>query len=55
MISELLNGWKKPRLIALHRIKKKQVLDIFSRPGLFDKMGTDHFYHTEEQALNCAW
>jgi len=34
---------------------KKQVLDVFVRTGLYDRLGAGVFFRTEEQALDYAW
>jgi sulfate permease, SulP family len=34
---------------------KKQVLDVFVRTGLYERLGTDRFFRTEDMALDYAW
>ncbi len=34
---------------------KKQVMDVFVRTGLYERLGTGAFFRTEEQALDYAW
>jgi len=34
---------------------KKQVMDVFLRTGFASEAWLDHFYHTEQQAIDFAW
>jgi anti-anti-sigma factor len=34
---------------------KKQVLEVFQRTGLYDKLGPQRFFRTDDQALEYAW
>ena len=34
---------------------KKQVMDVFERTGFHQHLGVDHFFRTEEQALDYVW
>jgi anti-anti-sigma factor len=34
---------------------KKQVLEVFQRTGLYDKLGPGRFFRTDDQALDYAW
>jgi SulP family sulfate permease len=34
---------------------KKQVTDVFIRTGLYNQLGPEHFFRTDDQALDYAW
>jgi SulP family sulfate permease len=34
---------------------KKQVMDVFIRTGLYNQLGPEHFFRTDDQALDYAW
>jgi SulP family sulfate permease len=34
---------------------KKQVMDVFQRTGLYQSLGAERFFRTEEQALDHVW
>ena len=34
---------------------KRQVLDVFERTGLYEKIGAENFFRTEEQVLEHVW
>lgn len=55
MITHLAERLKKIGITLLFTGLKRQVLEVFQRTGLVDKLGVNHFFRTDEQALEFAW
>jgi SulP family sulfate permease len=55
MITHLAERLEKVGITLLFTGLKRQVLEVFQRTGLFDKLGAGHFFRTDDQALEFAW
>ena len=55
MITHLAERLEKVGITLLFTGLKSQVLDVFQRTGLFDKLGAGRFFRTDDQALEFAW
>ncbi len=55
MITHLAERLQKVGITLLFTGLKRQVLEMFQRTGLSDKLGADSFYRTDDQALEFAW
>jgi SulP family sulfate permease len=55
MLSQLAERLDKAGIQLLFTGLKKQVLDVFMRTGLYEKLGSGRFFRTEDQALDHAW
>jgi SulP family sulfate permease len=55
MLSHLVERLDKASITLLFTGLKKQVLDVLMRTGLYDRIGAEHFFRTEELALDHAW
>jgi SulP family sulfate permease len=55
MITHLMERLEKIGITLLFTGLKKQVLEVFQRTGLFDKLGAGRFFRTDYQALEYAW
>jgi sulfate permease, SulP family len=55
MITHLTERLEKIGITLLFTGLKKQVLEVFQRTGLFDRLGAEHFFRTDYQALEYAW
>jgi MFS superfamily sulfate permease-like transporter len=55
MLAHLAERLDKAGIKLLFTGLKKQVLDVLTRTGLYDKIGTGRFFRTEELALDHAW
>ena len=55
MLSQLSERLDKAGIQLLFTGLKKQVLDVFMRTGLYEKLGPERFFRTEDQALDHVW
>ena len=55
MITHLTERLEKIGITLLFTGLKKQVLEVFQRTGLFDRLGSGRFFRTDYQALEYAW
>jgi len=55
MIATLAERLRSNNITILFTGLKKQVLDMFDRTGLTEKIGASQFFRTEEQALEHVW
>ena len=55
MLSHLAERLDKAGIRLLFTGLKKQVLDVFMRTGLYQRLGADRFFRTEDQALDYTW
>ena len=55
MLSHLAERLDKAGIQLLFTGLKKQVLDVFMRTGLYERLGSERFFRTEDQALDHAW
>lgn len=55
MITHLAERLEKVGITLLFTGLKRQVLEVFQRTGLFDKLGAGRFFRTDDQALEYAW
>jgi len=55
MITHLAERLEKVGITLLFTGLKSQVLEVFQRTGLFDKLGAGRFFRTDDQALEFAW
>jgi MFS superfamily sulfate permease-like transporter len=55
MLSHLAERLDKAGIQLLFTGLKKQVLDVFMRTGLYEKLGSGRFFRTEDQALDHVW
>jgi SulP family sulfate permease len=55
MLSHLAERLDKAGIQLLFTGLKKQVLDVFMRTGLYEKLGSERFFRTEDQALDHVW
>ena len=55
MITHLAERLEKVGITLLFTGLKRQVLEVFQRTGLFDKLGVGRFFRTDDQALEFAW
>ncbi|MGA9032289.1 MAG: SulP family inorganic anion transporter [Sulfuricaulis sp.] len=55
MLSHLAERLDKAGIQLLFTGLKKQVLDVFMRTGLYEKVGSERFFRTEDQALDHVW
>jgi len=55
MITHLTERLEKIGITLLFTGLKSQVLEVFQRTGLFDKLGVGRFFRTDYQALEYAW
>ncbi len=55
MLAHLSERLKSTGIEMLFSGLKKQVLDVFVRTGFYERLGSDHFFRTEDQALDYAW
>lgn len=55
MLSHLSERLNKAGIQLLFTGLKKQVLDVFQRTGLYQSLGAERFFRTEEQALDHVW
>ncbi|MEK7223938.1 MAG: SulP family inorganic anion transporter [Pseudomonadota bacterium] len=55
MLSHLAERLDKAGIQLLFTGLKKQVLDVFMRTGLYERLGPQRFFRTEDQALDHVW
>jgi len=55
MLSRLAERLNESGISMLFTDLKKQVFDLFVRTGFVDRLGTGHFFRTNEQALDHVW
>lgn len=55
MLDHLADQLHKTGIEIMFTGLKKQVLDVFMRTGFHQKLGPDHFFRTEDQALDYVW
>ncbi|MCR4301912.1 MAG: sodium-independent anion transporter, partial [Sulfuricaulis sp.] len=55
MLSHLRERLKAGGIEVLFVGAKKQVLDVFERTGLYERIGAENFFRTEEQVLEHVW
>jgi SulP family sulfate permease len=55
MLSHLTERLDKAGIQLLFTGLKKQVLDVFMRTGLYERLGSGRFFRTEDQALDHVW
>ena len=55
MLAHLAERLDKAGIKLLFTGLKKQVLDVFVRTGLYDRLGAERFFRTEDLALEYAW
>jgi SulP family sulfate permease len=55
MIAQLAERLEKVGITLLFTGLKRQVLEVFQRTGLFDKLSAASFFRTEDQALEHVW
>jgi MFS superfamily sulfate permease-like transporter len=55
MIGHLAERLEKVGITLLFTGLKKQVLDVFLRTGLYQKIGVERFFRTDDLALEYAW
>ena len=55
MLAHLTERLEKAGIRLLFTGLKKQVLEVFQRTGLYDRVGAEYFFRTEDQALDYAW
>ncbi len=55
MIAQLAERLEKVGITLLFTGLKRQVLEVFQRTGLFDKLGAKRFFRTDDLALEYAW
>jgi SulP family sulfate permease len=55
VVASLVQRLEENGVLMLFSGLKKQVLDVFGRTGLGDKLGPNRFFRTEDQALEYAW
>lgn len=55
MLSHLAERLDKAGIQLLFTGLKKQVLDVFMRTGLYERLGSGRFFRTEDQALDHVW
>ena len=55
MLSHLAERLDKAGIQLLFTGLKKQVMDVFLRTGLYERLGSGHFFRTEDQALDHVW
>ena len=55
MVTHLAERLEKVGIILLFTGLKKQVLEVFQRTGLYDRLGAERFFRTEDQALDHVW
>jgi MFS superfamily sulfate permease-like transporter len=55
MLSHLAERLDKAGIRLLFTGLKKQVLDVFMRTGLYERLGSGRFFRTEDQALDYVW
>ncbi len=55
MLAHLTERLEKTGIKVLFTGLKKQVLDVLTRTGLYDRIGAGRFFRTEDQALDHAW
>jgi SulP family sulfate permease len=55
MLSHLSERLQKSGITVLFSGLKKQVLDVMVRTGLHRKLGAEHFFRTEDHALEHVW
>uniref|UniRef100_UPI003559DD6C SulP family inorganic anion transporter n=1 Tax=Sulfuricaulis sp. TaxID=2003553 RepID=UPI003559DD6C len=55
MLSHLAERLDKAGIQLLFTGLKKQVLDVFTRTGLYERLGPQRFFRTEDQALDHVW
>lgn len=55
MLSHLAERLDKAGIQLLFTGLKKQVMDVFVRTGLYQRLGAERFFRTEDQALDHAW
>jgi sulfate permease, SulP family len=55
VVASLVERLEDNGVIMLFSGLKKQVLDVFGRTGLGDKLGPNRFFRTEDHALDYAW
>lgn len=55
MLSHLAERLDKAGIQLLFTGLKKQVLDVFMRTGLYERLGAGRFFRTEDQALDHVW
>jgi anti-anti-sigma factor len=55
MLAHLSERLKAGGIDVLFVGAKKQVLDVFERTGLYERIGAENFFRTEEQVLDHVW
>ncbi len=55
MLAHLTERLEKAGIQVLFTGLKKQVIDVFMRTGLHERLGPQRFFRTEDQALDHAW
>lgn len=55
MLSNLIERLDSSNIRILFTGLKQQVLDLFQRTGLHEKLGQERFFRTEDQALDHVW
>jgi SulP family sulfate permease len=55
MITHLAERLEKVGITLLFTGLKRQVLEVFQRTGLYDKLGVGRFFRTDDLALEYAW
>ena len=55
MLSHLAERLDKAGIQLLFTGLKKQVMDVFLRTGLYERLGSRRFFRTEDQALDYVW
>ena len=55
MITLLAERLEKAGITLLFTGLKKQVLEVFQRTGLYERLGAQRFFRTDDQALEYAW
>ena len=55
MLSHLAERLDKAGIQLLFTGLKKQVMDVFLRTGLYERLGPERFFRTEDQALDHVW
>jgi MFS superfamily sulfate permease-like transporter len=55
MLAHLAERLRATGIEVLFTGLKKQVMDVFVRTGLYERLGAGAFFRTEEQALDYAW
>ncbi len=55
MLANLTERLQNAEIELLFTGLKKQVLDVFVRTGLYDQLGAERFFRTEDMALDYVW